>query len=123
MLIHESFDKTLKRYNITGKVLSRLANVSEAHVSQFRNGKGGAMSHTTLEDILNTMEQLAPGSKSYFYLLLAEKSIEQADIEVFVQSMDDMQLGTLLTAIARRVSPNTSQLNGNGFRSTEAIAV
>lgn len=123
MLIHESFDKTLKRYSITGKVLSRLANVSEAHVSQFRNGKGGAMSHTTLEDLLNTMEQLAPGSKSYFYLLLAEKSIEQADIEVFVQSMDDMQLGTLLTAIARRVSPNTSQLNGNSFRSTEAVAV
>lgn len=123
MLIHEAFDKTLKRYSITGKVLSRLANVSEAHVSQFRNGKGGAMSHTTLEDILSTLEQLAPGSKSYFYLLLAEKSIEQADIEVFVQSMDDMQIGTLLTAIARRVSPNTSPLNQNGSRSTEPVAV
>ena len=81
------------------------------------------MSHTTLEDVLSTLEQLAPDSKSYFYLLLAEKSIEQADIEVFVQSMDDMQLGTLLTAIARRVSPNTSQLNGNGSRSTEPVAV
>ena len=123
MLIHEAFDKTLKRYSITGKVLSRLANVSEAHVSQFRNGKGGAMSHTTLEDILNTMEQLVPGSKSYFYLLLAEKSIEQADIEVFVQSMDNMQIGTLLAAIARRVSPNTSPLNEDAFRSTEPVAV
>ena len=123
MLIHESFDKTLRKYSISAKALSRLANVSEAHVSQFRNGKGGAMSHTTLEDLLNTMEQLAPGSKSYFYLLLAEKSIEQADIEVFVQSMDDMQIGTLLTAIARRVSPNTSPLNGDVFRSTEPIAV
>ena len=81
------------------------------------------MSHTTLEDLLNTMEQLAPGSKSYFYLLLAEKSIEQADIEVFVQSMDNMQIGTLLTAIARRVSPNTSPLNGDAFRSTEPVAV
>ena len=123
MLIHEAFDKTLKRYSITGKVLSRLANVSEAHVSQFRNGKGGAMSHTTLEDVLITLEQLAPGSKSYFYLLLAEKSIEQADIEVFVQSMDNMQIGTLLTAIARRVSPNTSPLNGDDFRLTEQVAV
>ena len=81
------------------------------------------MSHTTLEDLLNTMEQLAPGSKSYFYLLLAEKSIEQADIEVFVQSMDNMQIGTLLTAIARRVSPNTSPLNGDAFRLTEPVAV
>lgn len=123
MLIHESFDKTLRRYSISAKALSRLANISEAHVSQFRNGKGGAMSHTTLEDILNAMEQLAPGSKSHFYILLAGKSVEQADIDVFVQSMDDVQLGSLLTAIAKRVSPKTSQLNGNGFRSTEQIAV
>lgn len=124
MLIHESFDNTLRRYSIPAKALSRLANISEAHVSQFRNGKGGAMSHTTLEDILNAMEQLAPGSKSYFYILLAGKSVEQADIDVFVQSMDDVQLGSLLTAIARRVSPKTtSQPNGNGFRSTEQVAV
>lgn len=123
MLIHEAFDKTLRRYSISAKDLSRLANVSAAHISQFRNGKGGAMSHTTLEDILNTMEQIAPGSKSYFYLLLAGKSVEEADIDTFVQSMDDVQLGSLLTAIARRVSPQTSQLNGNGFRSTEQIAV
>lgn len=123
MLIHEAFDKTLRRYGISAKDLSRLANVSAAHVSQFRNGKGGAVSHTTLEDIINTMEQLAPGSKSYFYLLLAGKSVEEADIDTFVQSMDDVQIGSLLTAIARRVSPQTSQLNGNGFRSTEQIAV
>lgn len=123
MLIYESFDKTLRRYSISAKALSRLANISEAHVSQFRNGKGGAMSHTTLEDILNAMEQLAAGSKSYFYILLAGQSVEQADIDVFVQSMDDVQLGSLLTAIARRVSPKTSQLNGNGFCSTEQIAV
>jgi DNA-binding Xre family transcriptional regulator len=123
MLIHESFDKTLRRYSISAKALSRLANISEAHVSQFRNGKGGAMSHTTLEDILNAMEQLAPGSKSYFYILLAGKSVEQADIDVFVQSMDDVQLGSLLTAIAKRVSPQTSPLKGSSLRSTEQVAV
>jgi len=123
MLIHEAFDKTLRKYSITAKALSRLANISEAHVSQFRNGKGGAMSHTTLEDLLNTMDELALGSKSYFYLLLAGKSVEQADIEVFVQSMDDVQLGSLLTAIARRVSPKTNQLTEKHFCSAEQVAV
>jgi len=123
MLIHQSFDKTLRKYGISAKALSQVANVSEAHVSQFRNGKGGAVSHTTLENILNAMEQLAPGSRSYFCLLLAGKNSDVADIDVFVQSMDDVQLGNLLTAIARRVSPRVSQLNDTAFRSVEQIAV
>ena len=124
MLIHESFDKTLRKYGISAKTLAQLANVSASHLSQFRNGKGGAMSHTTLEEILNAMERLEPGSKSYFYLLLAGKNNEQVDdIDILVQSMDDVQLGNLLTAIARRVSPKTSQLDESAFRSTEQIAV
>lgn len=123
MLIHESFDKTLRRYGISAKALSRVANVSEPHVSQFRNGKGGAVSHTTLEDLLNAMEELAPGSRSSFYLLLAGKNSDAADIDVFVQSIDDVQLGNLLTAIARRVSPKASQVNDSAFRSAEQIAV
>jgi DNA-binding Xre family transcriptional regulator len=105
MLIHESFDKTLREYGISAKVLARLAKVSEGHISNFRNGKGGAMSHTTLEEILDAMEQLAPGSKSYFFLLLAGRNSEQTDIDAFVQSVDDSQLGNLLNAIAKRVSP------------------
>lgn len=109
MLIHESFDKTLKRYGISAKALSRAANVSEGHVSQFRNGKGGAVTHTTLEDLLNAMDQLEPGSRSYFCLLLAGKNPEQPSIDVLVESLDDMQLGNLLNAIARRVSPRTAQ--------------
>jgi DNA-binding Xre family transcriptional regulator len=123
MLIHESFDKTLRKYGISAKTLAQHANVSASHLSQFRNGKGGAMSHTTLEEILNAMERLEPGSKSYFYLLLAEKNLEHTDIDIFVQSMDDVQLGNLLSAIARRVSPKVNQLNENGFRSAEQIAV
>lgn len=81
------------------------------------------MSHTTLETLLDAMEQLAPGSKSHFYLLLAGKNSEQADIEVFVQSIDDTQLESLLSAIARRVAPRTSQLNEKVFCSTQQMAV
>ena len=123
MLIHESFDKTLRKYGISAKTLAQLANVSTSHLSQFRNGKGGAMSHTTLEEILNAMEQLEPGSKSYFYLLLAGKNFEYTDIDIFVQSMDNMQLGNLLTAIDKRVSPKVSQLNENELQSDEKVAV
>lgn len=123
MLIHESFDKTLSRYGITAKALAQLANVSPAHISQFRNGKGGAVSHTTLEGLLDAMERLAPGSKSHFYLLLAGRDSKQADIDVFVQSMDDVQLGNLLSAIARRVSTKAGRLNENAFHSTEQVAV
>ena len=43
-------------------------------------------------------------SRSYFYLLLAEKNVEYSDVDILVQSMDEVQLGKLLVEIARRVS-------------------
>ncbi|MFL9458365.1 LacI family DNA-binding transcriptional regulator [Tolypothrix bouteillei VB521301_2] len=73
MNISKCFDQTLKKYGITGTVLSKKVGVSASHVSQFRNGKGGAVSHKTLEEMLNAMEELAPGSRLYFCLLLAGK--------------------------------------------------
>lgn len=110
MLIHEAFDQTLKKYGITGKALSELTGVSTAHISQFRNGKGGAVSHTTLEDLLNGMEQLAPGSRFGFCLLLAGKNPEQLGTDVLVQSMDDRQLKSLLLLVAEKLSaPSFSQ--------------
>ncbi|MES1026666.1 helix-turn-helix transcriptional regulator [Gloeocapsa sp. BRSZ] len=123
MLIHEAFDKTLRKYSISAKALSQLAKISEAHISRFRNGKGGAMAHNTLEDILSAMEQLEPGSKSYFYLLLAGKDSVPSDIDLLVELMDDIELSNLLSAIARRVSPKSSSLTEKSRHSTERIAV
>ncbi len=71
MLINKCFDETLKKYGITGATLSRKTGITASHISQFRNGKGGAVSHTTLEQMLEAMEELAPGSKIYFCQLLA----------------------------------------------------
>ena len=122
MLIHESFDKTLRRYNISAKALSDAAGVSTSHVSQFRNGKGGAVSHTTLEDMLDAMEQLAPNSRSYFCLLLAGKSPEQVEIDVLIESMDYSQIGSLLTALAKHVPPKVSR-SANGQLQVEQVAV
>lgn len=104
MLIHEAFDQTLKRYGISGKSVSSLAGVSAGHISQFRNNRGGGVSHLTLEDILNAMEQLAPGSRFCFCLLLAGKNPDESSVEVLVQSMDDTQLKHLLLLIAEKLS-------------------
>jgi transcriptional regulator with XRE-family HTH domain len=77
MNINKCFDETLKRHGITGAVLAKKVGISPSHISQFRNGKGGAVSHTTLEEILNAMEELAPGSKKYFCYLLAEGQLSE----------------------------------------------
>lgn len=71
MNINQCFDETLKKYRITGAVLSRKVGVSPSHISQFRNGKGGSVAHTTLEEMLNAMEEIAPGSRLYFCFLLS----------------------------------------------------
>jgi len=73
MNISKCFDQTLKKYGVSGAVLSKKVGISPSHVSQFRNSKGGAVSHTTLEEMLNALDELAPGSKLYFCLLLAGK--------------------------------------------------
>ena len=103
MLIHEAFDQTLKRYAISGKALAQLAGVSTSHVSQLRNGKGNS-SHKTLEELLSAMEQLAPGSRFSFCLLLAGRNPERAGIDELVESMDDAQLKKLLLLVAERLS-------------------
>lgn len=109
MLIHECFDETLKKYGITGAVLSRHVGVSPSHVSQFRNGKGGAVSHTTLEQMLDAMEQLAPGSRLYFCLLLAGKNPVEflsgsMDLRALVASATPAQKGEILNVIANWVT-------------------
>ncbi|KYC34889.1 hypothetical protein WA1_50140 [Scytonema hofmannii PCC 7110] len=74
MNISRAFDETLKKYGVTGAALARKANISPSHVSQFRNSKGGDVTHTSLEKMLEAMESLAPGSKLYFCLLVAGKN-------------------------------------------------
>ncbi|MBE9129642.1 MULTISPECIES: helix-turn-helix domain-containing protein [unclassified Coleofasciculus] len=113
MLIHEAFDKTLRKYGISGKALSKRSGVSASHISQFRNGKGGAMSHTTLEVLLDAMEQLAPGSRFCFCLLFAGKNPEQSGADVLIESMDDRQLKNLLLLVAEKLSAPTQQSETN----------
>lgn len=128
MLIHEAFDKTLKKQSISAKTLSSLAKVSESHISQFRNGKGGDVSHTTLERLLAAMDEIVPGSRLYFCLLLAGKNPERLNMEdsldpvLLVDSMSGRQLASLLNAIADRFSPITGESNGGASGITSKSA-
>ncbi|MEC4811828.1 MAG: hypothetical protein SAK29_00860 [Scytonema sp. PMC 1069.18] len=100
MNISKCFDQTLKKYGITGAVLSKKVGVSTSHISQFRNGKGGSVSHKTLEDMLDAMEELAPGSKLYFCLLLAGKD----PVEFFTGSPETDLRNLILTASPELIS-------------------
>lgn len=102
MLIHECFDETLKRYGITGAALSRKVGVSPAHISQFRNGKGGAVSHTTLDEMLKAMDALAPGSKQYFCSQLAGVSLKSADWRSLITSATPQDIEEILRHLADR---------------------
>lgn len=129
MLIHEAFDRTLKKQSISAKTLSGLAKVSEAHISQFRNGKGGDVSHTTLERLLAAMDEMAPGAKLYFCLLLAGKNPDRLTMEdsldpvLLVDSLSGRQVASLLNAIADRFSLTASESNDSASHSAEQVAV
>ena len=113
MLIHIAFDKTLKKHGISGKAISNHAKVSESHISQFRNGKGGDVSSATLERLLDAMEELAPGSKLHFCLLLAGKNPDELeDPDLLISSMDNQAMAKLLNAIASRFLATDQESSG-----------
>ncbi len=97
MRIHEAFDKTLKNYRISGKLLAERTNISPAHISQFRNNKGG-LSYRTLEEMLDALEEIAPGSRTYFCLQLADY---KQSVEKMVEGMDSNQKGDLMLVLAK----------------------
>ena len=97
MRIHEAFDKTLKNYRISGKLLAERTNIRPAHISQFRNNKGG-LSYRTLEEMLDALEEIAPGSRTYFCLQLADY---KQSVEKMVEGMDSNQKGDLMLVLAK----------------------
>jgi len=115
MNISKCFDQTLKKYGVSGAVLSKKVGISPSHVSQFRNSKGGAVSHTTLEEMLNALDELAPGSKLYFCLLLAGKD----PVEFLTSHPADLR-SLILTASPELMS-EILELTSNWIRSRKNI--
>lgn len=107
MLINKCFDETLKKYGISGAALSRKVGITASHISQFRNGKGGAVTHTTLEQMLEAMEELAPGSKLHFCQLFTGTNpteflvnSDRSDWRSLVTSATPAQRAEILHALA-----------------------
>lgn len=91
------FDQTLKRYRIKAVTLSERSKVSNSLISAIRRGK--PTTTDTLEKLLAAMEELAPGSRSYFYHQMAgsEHLIE------LVSTIPDEQLAVLIDIVADRL--------------------
>lgn len=91
------FDQTLKRYSIKAVVLSELSGISNSMISAIRKGK--PTTTDTLEKLLAAMEELAPGSKSYFYHQMAGED----NLIDLISTIPDEQLATIIDIVAERL--------------------
>lgn len=96
-MIHQYFDQALKRHGISGKRLSDVTGISQAHISEFRNGKTNPPCDTFMR-LLDGADQIEPGTKQYFCQLLAGRSFDTV-----IDTMDSQQLAQLLIAIADKL--------------------
>lgn len=101
------FKKTLKQYDITGKILSECSGISQNHISSFKNGDN--VSVETLSTLLQAMESLEKGSVKYFMSLVSEAvspTIPQvgyvASLENLVAAATDEEVEAVMLAIARK---------------------
>ena len=116
-LIGQLVDKTMRHWEIVGKELAKKAGISETHLSQFRNGRTN-IGDDKLVKLLSAMDEIAPGSRSYFCALLADSHDAQkhffsqllgdsADLKQLIASMDLIQLAELMDVIALRMRSQT----------------
>ncbi len=117
MDIQEALDKTLKDYGIKARHLATVSGVTERQISLFRNKNADIFAVKGLQELLEAMDAIAPGSRQHFCLLLAGKSSEQPDPNQLVSSMDNKELASLLSAIACRFAQSQPRLE------TERVAV
>jgi transcriptional regulator with XRE-family HTH domain len=105
-MIHQYFDQALKRHGITGKKLSDVTGISQAHISEFRHGKTNPACDTLMR-LLDGADQIEPGAKHYFCQLLAGRPAGNS-IENTIEMMDGQQLAQLLFAIAEKLQNQRS---------------
>lgn len=93
-----AFDQTLKHHRIKAVALSRKIGISNGLISDFRHGRK-ATTTETLERMLAAMEELAPGSRGYFYRQLAGS----CPPEIFARTASDEQLARVVDIVAQRL--------------------
>lgn len=107
MQIHQLFKQAMDRYGIQGKELAALAGIGSNHLSQFRSGNKW-VSPEVFAALLESMDELAPGSRLYFCQLLAneplskEKESNSTRLIEMIESADDDEIEAALLAIGKK---------------------
>ena len=101
------FDRTLRKFDIKARAIAREADLSPSALSAFRTGKKN-LSTQSLKRLLDTMEQLSPGSRAYFHSLAAGEPLQDyTSVEDVVNALPPEELPKLLVAIADRIQTPT----------------
>lgn len=98
MDISRSFDKTLKKFNLSAREVAQESGVTEGVISKFRNSRQTIQTDT----FDKLMSVLSDEAKIYFFSLLLGKEI---NIEMLVSGMDAATLSELLLIIANKINP------------------
>ncbi|MFM6324218.1 MAG: hypothetical protein ACKPGT_08275 [Microcystis sp.] len=105
LTIRQAFKTTQDYFKISGKDLSQVSGIGTPHISSFRNGKNW-ISEDTLEKLLDGMEELAPGSRRYFGLLVSGGSEPNLEDLIEIIGAD-----RLMVAIAEKFKKDRETIN------------
>ena len=106
----EAFIKTRKYFGIKGNKLHEITGVSANHISEYTRGKRD-VSTKILDQLIEGMEQLAPGAKRYYCnYLFGQKLVLPEDI---VADMNADELSLLMLAIASRIGSGNVKISNS----------
>lgn len=116
--INDLFVTTMTKYGIKAKELAELTGISAQQVTEFRRGRSW-LSQETFESLLENMDRLSPGSKTYFCSLLANQAITRTDkkqqlIEM-IENANSEEIEAVLLAIGRKWKDSHSSINSNQY--------
>ncbi|MDJ0718192.1 MAG: helix-turn-helix transcriptional regulator [Prochloraceae cyanobacterium] len=105
---HGALKKAQDQYAIVGKDLAKKVGIGQQHLTNIRSGKAWP-SEEVLMRILSAMEELAPGSRFYFFLLMMgddAKKYRKRLKQVAYEDMGDEELADHLMMIGQAWKSN-----------------
>lgn len=101
MDFQSAFDTTLKDYGIKATELAIAAGTTDRQISNFRNKNADIYAVKGLQNILEAMDVIAPGSKFYFWCQVADVPLA-ADMRAQIMVANKKQLTKLLRMVTDR---------------------
>ena len=128
-MLHIYFKQTMDHYGIKGSELAEAMGCSRNNISEIRTGKTKPQIDRFWE-LIETIEQLAPGAKRYFSNLISENNttfllkdtVDNLDTAELVAAMDDEQLSKLMFAVAVRLGNKKNNQQIDKSRNFAVIA-